>query len=252
MAEAMFAEVREEAGIDENYRPLSGLAVAGFLVSWLSVAAFYGTPLWSVAGLAIVLNLAALRHTAVTSRKGAALARAGLMISVFLLTAAVSCDWMHDFVNERQAKQVADDWIAAMFAGDLRQAHQLSLVLPQRQPKDQLQAAYDASPSLRKDLEGYGQIETVRKVTEFRDGADAPTAVLESVEQESDAYREGVKLRYELRSGGKSGRKTQSLVLPLIRERAHAPHLGAWRINLSIPLTVPSEMPPPEPPPARD
>jgi hypothetical protein len=241
MAETLFAEVREE-GIDETYRPLSGLAVAGFIVSWLSVAAFFGTPLWSVAGLAIVLNLAALRHTAVTARKGAALARAGLIVSVLSLTAAVSYDWMHDFVNRRQAQRVAESWIDAMFAGDLRQAHQLSLPLPQRQPKEHLRAAYDESPSLRKDLETYGQIETVRNVAEFRDGANALTASLDAVLQDSDQYKEGVTLRYDLRSDEKGEQKTVPLVLQLIRERVYSPYVAGWRINLYNPIAPPSEL----------
>ena len=108
MAETLFAEVREEGGTDESYRPLSGLAVAGFIVSWLSVAAFFGAVLWSVAGLAIVLNLAALRHVAATSRKGAGLARTGLVVSVIMLSAAVSYDWWHEFANRRRAGAPGD------------------------------------------------------------------------------------------------------------------------------------------------
>ncbi len=198
MAETLFAEVPEEAGVDEFYRPLSGLAVAGFAVSWLSAAALFGAILWSVAALAIVLNLAALRHIAVTSRQGVALVRAGLIISVLFLSAAISSDWWHGFVTRRQAQRVADEWVAAVLGHDLPRAHQLTLAPNRRQADGEgLAEIYAKNPELQKDLRGFEQIESVNRAAHLK-GENA-AYWLEEMSLISDAYREAVAVRYAVR-----------------------------------------------------
>jgi hypothetical protein len=235
MTETLFAEFREDAGIDENYRPVSGLAVAGFLVSWLALAAFFGAVLWSVAALGIVLNLAALRHVAATSRKGAGLARAGLVISVFSLAAAVSYDWLQGLLNRQQAQRMADDWIESVLSGDIRRAHQLSLPPSRRLPDaDRLEAIYAESPSLLQDLEAYEKIEAVRTVREAQGRTVAKD--IDLVAQREDTYREWVDLSYNLRYDDGDEHRTVPLVLQMVRERAYGKQLPGWRVNLNPPM----------------
>jgi hypothetical protein len=242
MAETLFAEVRDEAGEDENYRPLSGLAVAGFVVSLLSVSAFLGAVMWSVAGLAIMLNLAALRHVAVTSRKGAGLARAGLVVAVMMLTAAASYDVWREFVGRRQAQRVAEQWIEAMLQGDLRRAHQLSVPPSRREiDVDRLEEIYGKNPTLTKDLEGYAQIETVRDVAQIARWPQTAPPALVSLAQDSSAYQEGADLEYELRYEEDGEQKSFPFVLPLLRDRANSPHVHGWRVNLNVPVATPTE-----------
>src|SRR6266513_2669038 len=124
MAETIFAEIGDDAGADNSYRPISGLAVAGFLGGCLSVAAFFGAVLWSVPGLAIVINIAALRHAAAAARKGAGLARAGLALSVLFLSAAISYGWWQEYVIRSQAQRIAELWVEALLSGDMQRAHQ--------------------------------------------------------------------------------------------------------------------------------
>src|SRR5438045_9722357 len=111
MAETMFAEVRDDAGADKTYRPLSGLAVAGLVSGWLSATAFLCEVFWVVPVLAIATNIAALRQAASAARTGMGLARAGLVLSITFLMAAMSYGWWQDYMVRAQAQRVADMWV---------------------------------------------------------------------------------------------------------------------------------------------
>lgn len=231
MAETLFAEVPEEAGVDESYRPVSGLAVAGFAVSLLSAAALFGAVLWSVPALAIVLNLAALRHIAVTSRTGVRLARTGLVISFFFLSAAIGYESWREFSTRRQAQRVADQWLQAMLDGNVQLAHQLTLSPNQRQADIQgLPKIYAGSTALAKELQGFEQIETVRQVAQAR-GKD-PTIRLRSRTLGADSRQESVTLRYELQYQDRGEPQTIAVTLPLLRELAYSPHVVGWRVQM--------------------
>jgi hypothetical protein len=256
MAETMFAEIREEAGSDNTYRPMSGLAVAGLIGGLLSATALIGGVMWFVPGLAIVTSIAALRQVAGTARKGASLARAGLALAVMFLAAAISYGWWQDYVIRGQAQRVADMWVEALLSGNVRLAHQLSLgPVPNMRPPgvgqeptkgpmkgaamgpsrqsggDRLEEIYSQNPALAQDLEAYGKHEVVAKVAEIGHVNQGTIASRQMTSQSTDPFQQIVGFRYELQYEENGHPETMSISLSVVRPLRHAPMVSGWQVN---------------------
>lgn len=235
--ETVFAEVREQAAAESEYRPFSGLAVAGFVLGCLSVAAFFAPPLWMVAGVAIVVNLAAWRQVSGGQRQGARLCRVGMALAIFFLTAAVVVDTLRDWHAVRQAQRVGDDWVAAIRGGNLETAHQMSIEPYRRfreaakmSPGDMKQR-YTEVPILAVDCDTFRGLVHVKEILSL--SADAATSPAKVRTFMRDNYREFVELEYEFHGGEQN--EPRVVVVPLIRQREHAPFLSGWLVDVRGP-----------------
>jgi hypothetical protein len=249
MAETMFADVREQVGAENSYRPMSGLAVAGLLLGCLSVAALLGRPLWSVPLAAAVVNLAAWRQVGGNVRRGARLCRAGLLLAVFFLSAAVVSDWFREWQIAGQSQRVADQWINALLAGHEEIAHQLSLEPGKRQidagelSPAELKQRYDEDSQLAQERDAYRGNELVGKIKLLQDHFKAASPPkLKS--QTTDNYREVMVFEYEFEREENGER--QVISFPLLRARQHSPYVSGWQVNVGVTSDMPkAEMPPP-------
>jgi len=250
MTEMLFAEIGDETTADDSYRPLSGLAVGGFILGCLSVVAIFSSLLWGIAILAVVLNLAALRHVALRARKGHGLARAGLALSVLFFTAALSYSWCQEELIRRQAQRIADLWLEAMLSGNLPLAHQLTLPPAGRESepdRETLAEIYRSRPTLAADLQTYAERPRIKKLAELAQAnASARPRFAQHVQ---DLYREEVMFEYELRYEEDGKENVYSLPLSVQRQREHASHIKGWHVSIAEPGGAPQiDLPPPPPP----
>jgi hypothetical protein len=148
-----------------QYRPVSGLAVVGFLAGLLCSVGLVSPLMWPLAPLGIVLSAAALwriaaRAPALIGRK---LAMIGLALSI-TFTVAFPADWVvHRWLIRRSARQFAQRWLDAIRAGDAAHAHQLMLQSQYRELNDdQLLDFYRKGPRWQQELKTMAETPAVR------------------------------------------------------------------------------------------
>jgi hypothetical protein len=99
-----------------SYRALSSLALAALLAGLLSPLALFGSGLWLVPLVAVVLSSLALWRIAARWPEliGRPAAVAGLLIGTVFLAAAPANDLVYRYLLRRQARQFAEMWIDAV------------------------------------------------------------------------------------------------------------------------------------------
>jgi hypothetical protein len=235
MGETLFAEVPHDTGADQSYRPVSGLAVAGFIVGCLSVAALVSKVMWFVPALGIAINIAGLRQAAVTSRKGAGLSRAGLALSALFLAAGVSSSWYRDTLVRTQAQRVAERWLEAARAGNFRLAHQLSLSPDKRQASSEgLEAVYTGDATLAEGLQDYLKLEVMLRLSKLGQSPEPVTISASPVSWSNTEYQENVEFACDARYEQDGAAKSYPFTLYTTRDQQFAPHIAGWRVTSAI------------------
>jgi hypothetical protein len=129
----------------DNYAPLSGLAIAAFILSLFTPVALYALGLAVLALLPVILGVLATINIRRASHpvKGGGLAAAGIVISIFFVTASA---FGHTLIRQHLSKQAQVQfakWIEVVERGDLYQAHELHRQYSKRQlPGTNLEAIY--------------------------------------------------------------------------------------------------------------
>lgn len=109
-----FADERDDDSPVDEYRPVSGLAVAALVVGCLSIVATYSPLLWAVPVVGAILAASALRELSSPGvvKVGRLAALAGLALSIGIGCQAVTRHVLGRSFLERRAVEVADRWIA--------------------------------------------------------------------------------------------------------------------------------------------
>ena len=136
-----------------EYRPVSRWAVLAAVLGVLSPTALLHPSLLLVPIAGIVVTLFAARQlSAPTSMlTGHTAMKWGLFLNVLFGTFAGSWLAYHDYYIDSQARQRAEAWLALVCAGNLRDAHQLTLDDIRRVPIGSTPDQYYADPSIKSD-----------------------------------------------------------------------------------------------------
>lgn len=140
-------EIEENEGV-EDYRPVSGLAVAALLVGCLSIVASYSPLLWGIPVIGAVLAAVALRELSAPDavKIGRLAATLGLALSVGLGCQAVTRHVLGTWLIQRRAEAVAERWVTAIREDRLMQAR--GMLTPLLRPP----AAFDGDEDDAKPL----------------------------------------------------------------------------------------------------
>jgi hypothetical protein len=123
---------------DDEYRPLSQLAIVCLVVSVLSPLALVIPVLWIIPLVAIVLAALSLRAIAASEGelRGRGLAATALALALLFLSWAVAGEVSTNVVLARQSRQHAETWWQLIHEGRTYEAHQLTLGHSVRLPAD--------------------------------------------------------------------------------------------------------------------
>lgn len=129
----------------EEYTPISGMAIAAFILSLFTPIALYAVGLAVLALLPVVIGVLASINMSRASHpvKGRGLAAMAVAISMFFVTASA---FGHTMIRQHLSKQAQfhfAEWIEVVARGDLYQAHELHRQYSKRQlPGTNLEAIY--------------------------------------------------------------------------------------------------------------
>jgi len=245
MVDTAFHDARDDLVEVADYCPLSGLAITGLLASFISLTAFLHWGLCLVAGLAVVLSLAGLRHVASTDppRLGRKMALIGLALSLFCFVGATAyhmgCSWL----TQAQAKQVAELWLNSMLSDDIQNdsasaapaealcvSHQLTLPAEERDDRiDRLPQVYAANPAMLADLEEFKNAPHSRELTAYAGRADW---VFDHVaDQVSDRREEAVVFVYRIQPRENGEAKSFTLRILVSRPKIFAGSVAGWKVS---------------------
>ena len=128
----------------EQYRSVSALAIAAFLLGLISVSALAHPGAWVIPVAAVICGLVA--QIRVTRRPdtltGRQLAVIGMGLGLFFGCWGVSRYASYNWALTREARSFAEQWIAAVRDGELEIAHQATLSDRLRQPDGTMLTEY--------------------------------------------------------------------------------------------------------------
>jgi hypothetical protein len=167
-------ESPETEAFDE-YRSVSGLAVFGLFLGFLSLLAFTGPAGWIVPLITIVVCLAALWriHSQGENMIGHKAAVCGLILAVLFGAMSVSQWFSYRWMIKRQARGIASAWFDLLTDGQPMKAHQLTLLPTERKPLDgPLLHVYQRGPTRRRELDEFLAEPLVRTILALGKKAD--------------------------------------------------------------------------------
>lgn len=213
-----------------QYQSFSGLAVVGLIFACLSVFALVDPVAWLLPLTGTIISGLALGRIARNSPllAGRKLALVGLLLSLFLGSAA-SGEWFaHRWLLRGQARQFSQVWFDLLRAEQPHKAYQLTRHPSSRQPLDEtLWAYYRKNPQPREELDNYVTRPEVRTLLAL--GKNDQVRYYQTEAQSRDGNREDVTLVYAI-TRDVSGAKT-SFFVRLALERSAIQLGGAgWRI----------------------
>jgi len=141
-----------------EYRTLSGMAVTGLVFGVLSVLGALTPWLWFLAWIGVVLSALGLRRIAqrAPALTGRWAAVAGLVLSVFLASAAPAEWYTYREMLRGQARQFAGQWFQCLRGDEPQKAYQLTRHPAYRKPLDgRLWSYYGEGTELRDELQNY-------------------------------------------------------------------------------------------------
>jgi hypothetical protein len=173
--ERMTPESRGRSEFDEiEYRPLSGLAMAGLLTAFVSPLAFWHPVLWILPVTSIFLSAAALRNISrtQTAQAGRGIALTALTVSLAIGAAAPARLLTRQYLLQRQARQFADQWFTFMRRGEPQYAHQLTVKPANRGTLDEsVWEVYRNDENLKTGLEMFVTEQPNKALLALRDTA---------------------------------------------------------------------------------
>ena len=124
----------EESDRTQDYRPVSGMAVAALLVGGLSILASYSPLLWGIPVVGAALAAVALRELSAPDavKVGRLAALLGLALSIGLGTQAVTRHMVGRGLTQQRAVEVVERWVTAIREDRLMQAR--SMLTPMLRP----------------------------------------------------------------------------------------------------------------------
>jgi hypothetical protein len=140
----------------QQYRPVSGWAVAALLLGLLSPLAFVGAIFWLLPVLGVAVSVLALRQFSMPDNvsTGRSAALVGLALGLVFGTAAPAAQWSETWLLKREARSLGEAWFAHLAAGQPAKAAQLAVSPNLRRPlDDKLWDYYRSGPEARKELE---------------------------------------------------------------------------------------------------
>jgi hypothetical protein len=155
----------------QQYRSLSGLAVLSFLLGLLSVVALAHPGAWLFPAAATVCGALAMRRITQCSDAlmGRPLAVSGLLLGLFFLSWAPTTYFADRWLISRQARHFSEQWLSAVFDGQLGRAYQATLTVRRRQPLGtDLDEYYEANPSERAERDAYFQELLPRQLADLK------------------------------------------------------------------------------------
>lgn len=220
-----------DASRNDEYRVLSGLAVAGLVLGVLSAVALIEPRAAFVAVAGVLASILALWRIARRSPElvGRKAAIAGLLLSLLLGSVALGHVLTYRWLLIHQTRQVGMAWFDLLAQGQPQAAHQLLVKPNDRQtPGNDLWKFYRADENRYKSLEHFVNEPLPRTLLALGDRATVRPYATESVE-----ITRGGTVVYELFSVtfDRDGQKTTFLVRLGARLYPDAPAGGApWQI----------------------
>lgn len=156
----------DDATVDE-YRALSGWAVAALILGLLGPLALVNVWLTLIPLLGIVVAAVALVRIAVLSPAltGRKVALAGLFLSILFASAAAADQVAYWRAIDLEARRFAEAWFAYLSVKQPHKAHQLTVAPRRRQPlDDKLHEFYREGGPWHDELQSYVEQPVVRKL----------------------------------------------------------------------------------------
>ncbi len=157
-------------GTVDEYRAISGWAIAALILGLLSPLALVEVWLSLIPVVGIVVAVVALARIAwlapaLTGRKATL---AGLFLAVLCASATVADQWVFWRSIDHEARQFAKAWFGFLAEDEPLKAHQLSLPPSHRQPlNERLPDYYEEGEPWHEELEGYLVQPVVQKLLEL-------------------------------------------------------------------------------------
>lgn len=154
----------------EEYAPISGMAIAAFILSLFTPVALYAIGLAVLALLPVILGVLASVNIGRASHpiKGRGLATMSIAISMFFVTASA---FGHTMIRQHLSKQAQihfEEWIEVVARGDLHEAHELHRQYSKRQlPGTNLEAIYSKEIDDSSTMEERTEMESVMLSVDF-------------------------------------------------------------------------------------
>ena len=220
-----------EPGVDE-YKPLSGLAVAGLGFGLLSPLAFVGPALYIFAITGVVLSVAALVRIGTDSPAvaGRKFALVGLILSTLCISIALSHGFVYRYLLRNEARRFASTWFQFLGDDEPHKAQQLNRPpLFRRVLNDQLWDAYAEDDKLAGELSDFTQNAAVRALLALGDGAQI--RFYETQYQRRESGNERVDLLYAVSYEEEGRKKTFFVGLKMARVADAGNSRASWHIN---------------------
>lgn len=237
----------DDATVDE-YRAVSGWAVAALMLGLISPAALVDIWLSLVPMLGILVALVALVRIAVHSPAltGRNAALAGLFLSVLSVSAAGADHLVYWRAVDQEGRRFAEAWFGFLAHDELYKAHQLTLTPRKRQPEpeptddvpeqaepqeDEFQPASGfprENEFLEEGPEGYGKQAVVRALLSV--GKRAQVEYRETEATGRDSYSVVVRQVFAVRYDDAERGKTTFLVRLAMQRLSPEPGSAAWRM----------------------
>ncbi|HEV3003269.1 MAG TPA: hypothetical protein VGX78_02365 [Pirellulales bacterium] len=202
----------------EGYRPVCGLAVAGMVLSVLSMTSYIHPFFWTLAVVGVLVSAAALRRIAIApTMVGRRAAWAGLVLSLLFGSSAIAHTVLKPVRVRGDARQFAAEWFSALRLGHHAVAHQMTLVHWRRLDSDRpVEWLYGENPILNGALEKYLTQEPARTLAALGERAHVRFVRNERFKVTLDDYT--VDDVYEV-SAGEPGPPMQRLLKVELRSR---------------------------------
>ncbi len=211
-------EYGAEAETEQNdYRPLSSMAVLTCLAGVASFLAILSPVLWVLPAIAVVLGLAALRELHRTpERTGRRAALAGIALALFFGSWAPVRYLSRQRTIKHYARQFADDWLVLFRHEEFFKAHQLQLYKMQRAGGEvSLKEHYEKNSMAKTELDTFFEADPAKKMRSMGKNATFRFVRTEAIAPEPT--RDSVTLRYVMTYREKGKTHEMPLFIVLLR-----------------------------------
>jgi hypothetical protein len=213
-----------------EYQPVERLAIVGLILGLLSPIALLDTVLWFVPILGLLTNVMALVSIRRDGRLGRTVALVGLALSTMFIVMPLSRILSAHVLLARQARPVAEQFLAYMREGSPEKAIMLNRAPDYRRPIDEgLWLFYRADDEARADLQQFVARPPIRMLLALGERAKVSFYKTASVATGGDLAQ--VDYWYSVTFDDEGRKKTYFIGLLLERKPTENPDINPWRVK---------------------
>jgi hypothetical protein len=215
-----------------EYRAVSVMAIVGLVLALCSAAGFGHPVFWTVAVVAVILNLVALRRIAEHSPPllGRTAALVGLAVALTLGAAAPTQYFVSAARSRQEARQLGRLWLEAITNHNPELAVELEQPPGARLgPEEDLRANYRDEPAAAKGLREFSERPLVEVISAA--GQNSRIQYLETLSHQVTLQKERIKSLWRVTYNQGNEPKSVYVQLVLVRELVAPRRVWQWRVE---------------------